>query len=201
MSSMTYDLFGQEPFIRTASLEDISEIQDLARINHVSRIKNPQEGFTGAVYSKRVLEAIVQERLSGVLIDGAADLVGYHLMCSSEGFEQAFGTSLGEELSKYGITFKEGTFYAPQVCIDKSAKGKGYFRELIKYSITKAKQKGAKQVVVEVLSTNQRSRLACEQTGWQQVGEKQARLHEFKGAERLGEDAAVSWILYQLDIK
>jgi hypothetical protein len=124
------------------------------------------------------------------------------LICSPDCFKQTFASSLSDNLHAYKYTPKENTFYAAQVCLHPSSRGKNHFKQLLDGCVKKAVEKGAEYFLAEILANNQRSRKVCEKNRWVYIAEKDSFLDEFKGIDSSETPKIpITWTLYELNLQ
>ena len=199
--------------IRKAEIKDIPGIQTLAITNNIMAT-DPEtartEGSTVAIYKDSVLEHILEEGLSQIMVDEHNTVRGYFLLCSQPVFHRAFGVSLKDELSMYNCALEPNAAYGVQVCLDRQIRGEGYYTAFHNATLQHAAHKNISAVYAEILEYNQRSRAVHTRLGWEHVGTRTvSSIYDFKGNDLEKFDTmkkyevkfAIVWTLYKKEIE
>jgi ribosomal protein S18 acetylase RimI-like enzyme len=169
---------------------DAEGIREVAKANNYFNPEyeeHNESGFTGTVYSKKVVEKIISQGYSFKIVLNR-QIVGYFLGVDEEGFEDVFGDSVSElSRSFFGKESKipGKIIYAPQAAIHPDFKGRGFARELFSEVRRNLKNKGFENIYAEILSNNKSSISFWKLMGFGEVAKRKPEsVIVFKGYDK-----------------
>lgn len=130
--------------IQQATLEDKQGILDLLKANHVSQVKDREDGFVTTNMTDQQLETLITKENGVTIAKKDGKVIAFAMAASWEFWaEWPFFAYMIEQLPKFSfegqtLTVENSYQYGP-ICVDKSVRGSGVFERVFRASLSRMK--------------------------------------------------------------